>query len=287
MDLATLIPLLLRTSVVLMLFAFALEATPEDLKFLFRRPAQLVRTLISMSVAAPLLAAVLVAVFSPPPVVALALVALAISPVPPILPQKETRAGGARSYALATLFVVAVSSIAFIPLTIELFGRAYGRAVTVPMSAVAELVAITVVAPLVVGVTVAWIAPRIAARLARPLGLVALGLLVLCALPVLFIERHAMLALVGDGTLLLFVAFNVIALLIGHALGGPLPEHRTVLALSTATRHPGIAFALASANFANRKEALAAIGLFLIVNAVVSGGYLLWSKRSMRMRSAA
>ena len=286
MDIATLIPLLLRTSVVLMLFAFALEATPKDLAFLFRRPAQLVRTLISMSVAAPLLAAVLVALFSPPPVVAIALVALAISPVPPILPQKETRAGGARSYALATLFVVAVSSIAFIPLTIELFGRAYGRAVTVPMSAVAELVAITVVAPLVAGVAVAWIAPRIAVRLARPLGLVALGLLVLFVLPVLFIERHAMLALIGDGTLLLFMAFNVIALIIGHSLGGPLPEHRTVLALSTATRHPGIAFALASANFANRKEVLAAIGLFLIVNAVVSGGYLLWYKRSMRMRSA-
>ena len=205
MDLATLIPLLLRTSVVLMLFAFALEATPEDLAFLFRRPAQLVRTLISMSVAAPLLAAVLVALFSPPPVVAIALVALAISPVPPILPQKETRAGGARSYALATLFVVAVSSIAFIPLTVELFGRAFGRAVTIPMLAVAKLVAITVVAPLVAGVAVAWVAPRIAVRLARPIGVVALGLLVLFVLPVLFIERHAMLALIGDGTLLLFM----------------------------------------------------------------------------------
>jgi BASS family bile acid:Na+ symporter len=110
---------------------------------------------------------------------------------------------------------------------------------------------------------------------------------VLCALPVVFIERHTMLALIGHGALLLFIAFNVIALIIGHALGGQLPEHRAVLALSTATRHPGIAFALASANFANRKEALAAIGLFLIVNAVVSGGYLVWSKRSMRMRSAA
>jgi BASS family bile acid:Na+ symporter len=167
-----------------------------------------------------------------------------------------------------------------------LFGRAFGRVATVPMWTVAELVAITVVAPLVAGVTVAWISPRIAARLARPIGLVSLVLLGLFVLPVLFIERHDMLALVGHGTLLLFAAFNVIALVIGHALGGPLPEHRTVLALSTATRHPGIAFALVSANFTNRKEALAAIGLFLIVNAVVSGGYLLWSKRSMRMRSA-
>ena len=177
-----------------------------------------------MSVAAPLLAAVLVALFSPPPVVAIALVALAISPVPPILPQKETRAGGARSYALATLFVVAVSSIAFIPLTVELFARAFGRVATVPMSEVAKLVAITVVAPLVAGVAVAWIAPRIAARLARPLGVIALVLLVLFVLPVLFIERHNMLAFVGDGTLLLFAAFNVIALVIGHALGGPCPS---------------------------------------------------------------
>ena len=60
MDLATLIPLLLRTSVVLMVFAFALEATPRDLAYLFRHPAQLVRTLIAMNVAAPIVTAVLV-----------------------------------------------------------------------------------------------------------------------------------------------------------------------------------------------------------------------------------
>jgi bile acid:Na+ symporter, BASS family len=271
---------LLRTSVVLMVFAFALEAAPRDLAFLFRHPAQLIRTLIAMNVVAPLLAAALVALFSPQPVIAVALVALSISPVPPILPKKETKAGGDRGYALATLFLVAVLSIAFLPLAANLFGRVFQRAATVSISEVAMLVAITVVAPLVAGVAVAWVAPRLAARVARPLGLIAFVLLALCVLPVLFLERHAMLALVGDGTLLIFVAFNVIALAIGHALGGSVPRERTVLALSTATRHPGIAFAIAAANLPDKRQALAAIGLYLLVNAIVSGAYLFWRRRA-------
>ena len=282
MDAITLIPLLLRASIVLMVFAFALEAAPKDLAYLFRHPAQLVRTLIAMNVATPLLAAALVALFSPHPVIAIALIALAISPVPPILPKKEIRAGGDRGDALATLFVVAVLAIVFVPLMVHLFGRMFEHTARVSVSSVAMLVAITVVGPLVAGVVVARVAPRFAARVAHPLGLVSFGLLVLVVLPVVFLERHGMLALVGDGTLLIFIAFNAIALAIGHVLGGPAPEQRTVLALSTATRHPGIAFAIAAANLPNKRQALAAIGLYLLVNVVVSGGYLLWRRRSTR-----
>ena len=62
-------------------------------------------------------------------------------------------------------------------------------------------------------------------------------------------------------------------------LGGPAPANRTSLAISTATRHPGIALALAQANFPAEKLVLAALLLYLLINAIVSIPYILWIKR--------
>jgi len=62
-------------------------------------------------------------------------------------------------------------------------------------------------------------------------------------------------------------------------LGGPEPEHRTALAFATASRHPGIAVAIAVANRPEQKLTMAAVLLYLLVNIVVSLPYHLWSKR--------
>jgi len=66
---------------------------------------------------------------------------------------------------------------------------------------------------------------------------------------------------------------------VGHLLGGPRPDERQVLALTTSSRHPGVAFVVASANFAEPKLVLAAVLLYVLVNALVSLAYLAWSKR--------
>jgi BASS family bile acid:Na+ symporter len=71
-----------------------------------------------------------------------------------------------------------------------------------------------------------------------------------------------------------------VGLAIGHFLGGPLSENRTALAISTASRHPGIAIAIAAANFPEQTLVTPAIFLYLLVTAVVSIPYLLWSKRT-------
>ena len=89
----------------------------------------------------------------------------------------------------------------------------------------------------------------------------------------------AMWLLVGNGTGLAFATFVAVGLAIGHLLGGPAPANRTSLAISTASRHPGIALALAQANFPAEKLVLAALLLYLLINAIVSIPYILWIKR--------
>src|SRR5262249_58413083 len=83
----------------------------------------------------------------------------------------------------------------------------------------------------------------------------------------------------GHGVLYASAIFVVVGLVAGHFLGGPEPEDRTVLALSTATRHPGMAFAIAAANYATARLALAAVLLYFVISAVLSFVYLAWRKR--------
>jgi bile acid:Na+ symporter, BASS family len=86
-------------------------------------------------------------------------------------------------------------------------------------------------------------------------------------------------SLIGSGTIVSLAAFVAFGLAVGHWLGGPQAENRTALAYSTASRHPGIAIALAHANFPRQKLATAAVLLYLLINTVVSVGYHFWTKR--------
>jgi hypothetical protein len=60
------------------------------------------------------------------------------------------------------------------------------------------------------------------------------------------------------------------SMILGRQLGGPDPDHRTVLAMATSSRHPGIAMAIAQISFPNEKALAAVVLLFLLVNALVS-----------------
>jgi bile acid:Na+ symporter, BASS family len=98
-------------------------------------------------------------------------------------------------------------------------------------------------------------------------------------LPVLFTAWPAIVSRIGNGTILAIAAFVLIGLAIGQALGGPEPDDRTVLALCTATRHPGIAMAIAHANFPDEKLVPAAVILYFIVSAILTIPYVTWRRR--------
>ena len=58
-----------------------------------------------------------------------------------------------------------------------------------------------------------------------------------------------------------------------------LANDRTVLALSTASRHPAIALAVAKGNFPEEPRLGAAIVLFLLVNLVIAFPYVTRQRR--------
>lgn len=72
-------------------------------------------------------------------------------------------------------------------------------------------------------------------------------------------DPPAMWTLIGNATVLAFAAFVIVSLAVGHLLGGPAPENRIAPAISTASRHPGIAIAIGLFNFPEEKLVMAAV----------------------------
>ncbi len=278
-----LILLSLKVSILLSVFALGLAASSRDVTYLFRHPRQLLRSFLSMYLVMPLVAGIIVSVFSNiHPAEKIALIALSVSPIPPILPKKQMKAGGEESYVIGLLVAISLLSIVVVPVAIELFEIAFNRPAQIPPAVVARLILATVLVPLALGLAVRYALPALAERIARPLSLIASVLLLIAALFILFSTIPAIISLIGNGTIIAIIIFVLIGLAAGHGLGGPDPNNRTALALSTVSRHPGIAIAIANINFPEQKLALAAILLYLLVSAIVTIPYLKSRKRGDR-----
>jgi BASS family bile acid:Na+ symporter len=273
MSLEAVILLMLKTSIFLSVFALGLKASFGDATFLLQRPREIGRALLSMNLLMPLVAFLLGITFDLNPAVKIALVAVSVSPVPPVFPRKALNIGGKENYAVGLLVAAGLLSIVLVPATMELFRLVTNVPLQMSVSSVAETVFVTILLPLLFGIGVRRLATSLAERAAPIIGPVASLLLVLGFLPVLFSSAKTTFSLVGNGTLLSFSVFAIAGLLIGHFLGGPDPENRTVLALATATRHPGMAVAIAHANFPNQKLAVPAVLLYTIVGAILVGLY--------------
>jgi BASS family bile acid:Na+ symporter len=279
MTAAVLVRMALRTCIFLIVFSLGLRATRADLLYVVSRPGRLLRSLLAMGVVMPLVATGLSLGFDLHPAVKTGLIALSLAPVPPILPRKELQAGGHGSYVIGLLVAAALLAIVYIPLAEHFLRLLFGVGTDRPPTMIAWLVAITVLLPVAAGIVVRRLAPALAERLASPQNTVATNLLALVCVLLLLHSWRAALALVGDGHVLALAVFVAIGLFVGHRLGGPEPENRIVLALSTASRHPGVALAIASTTSPEEKLVIGAVLLYLIVNTILSIPYVKWARR--------
>src|SRR6478609_1963916 len=279
MSTAQIIGLVIQASLITIVFCVALNTERGDIVSLLRRPGLWLRSVLAMNILLPLLAALLAGAFALNRQIEVALIALAVSPVPPILPNKLMKAGATRSYSVALLALSAAVSIVLIPLMIWLVAQAFGHDVLVPPRTVFKVVAISVLAPLVAGALVRELAPGLGAKITRPLSVVASILLLAGFVPVVVLAWPELANQVGNFTLVAIAVLTQAGLLVGHVLGGPNPGDRTALALSTASRHPGVAIAVAGIITPGDKSVAAAVLLAFLVGIVVTTPYTRWRSR--------
>jgi BASS family bile acid:Na+ symporter len=278
MDFAMLIRIAIVISVMLIVVALGLRYVLGDAAYLLHRPSLLVRSLLAMNVIMPLIAVWLVSSFDFKTPVKIALVALAISPLPPFLPGKRLKLTS-HGYIYGIVVAAAVCSVVLVPVTASLLS-AHFHTQHVGAIKVFLVVVITVLAPLFIGLFIQRIRPTRAPGLAATLYKLGMGLLIAACIPVLVMEWPTIRSLFGDGTVVAATVLSGLGLLVGHLLGGPDPENRTVLALATASRHPGVALVAGiSASAQAPRLVTAAVLLAFVVSMIVSAPYGAWRKR--------
>jgi bile acid:Na+ symporter, BASS family len=274
-----LIKFAILASIFLTVLGIGLAASWDDVTYLLRKPGLLVRSFVSMFLIMPAICVCAALLTHLPPAIKVALVALAISPVPPFVPKKQLMVKGHLAYTISLLSLAAVFSMVFVPVIASMFGRWFDHPTQVPAVKVAAIVLVTILIPLLLGVALRARMPALAAKTAVPAGVVGLVLLVVCIVPLLIRLWPLIASFFGDGTVVTLAVIALLGTAVGHFLGGPEFWDRKVLALATSARHPGVAITVATSAYPGGKLALGAVLLYVLVVTLATVPYVLWSKR--------
>jgi BASS family bile acid:Na+ symporter len=277
MDAAQIVRWTVTVSLLLMVFGLGLRATWADATFLIRHlfepPHRLLRAIVVMFIVVPAIAVLIAKLFDLPLPVKLALLAMAISPVPPILPGKQIKFGGGPRFVYGLLISMSLVSVAVVPLAVELLGWLFQRDAHIGAGVIAKAIAVSVLGPLLAGLLVHQLAPGFAKRAAPWVARVGTLLLVAGSALILAHAWPAIVSLVGKGAVVAFAVLVALAVATGYLFGGPDPDDRTVLAIAAPMRHPGVALAIAHATFPDDVVAPAAILLLLLVGVLATSVY--------------
>jgi BASS family bile acid:Na+ symporter len=280
MDPALIVKLILVTGIVGIVISIGVRSRPEDTLTLVRNPALGGRAMLAMFVLVPAFVIFITwAVHLDPPVRA-ALLALAVSPMPPIIAKKEDKVGGDADYGIGLQVLGTIFSIIAVPFMLIAVAKVFGVSGSFDPFAMSKLLVITVGAPLAIGMFLGRTFTGHRDAIALWTGRIGTIALLVGVVPLLLATWQAMFALIGGGVLMVIMAITAFALLVGHLLGGPDAGNRGALAVASAARHPGVAITLAVGIFpAANAEITGAVLLFLLANVLLTIPYVKWRQK--------
>lgn len=258
--------------------ALGCKATPADVFSLWRRPALLIRSFVSIYLVAPAVTLAILGLWPLPLGVRIGLMLAAISCAAPPSWKQMLAQGGHPAYVYSLLSTTTLLAVVTVPLSLSvLTALPLAADASVPPLQVAKVVAITFFVPLILGMLIGRLAPRVADRMSDRLSALA-GYLLPATLVALLALNFTAVLQVGLVSYLTIVALTIVCLALGHWLGGPEPGDRTTLAVATASRYPGIATLIAASNFPDRRAVVMTVA-YLIVTTPLLIVYARWWKK--------
>jgi bile acid:Na+ symporter, BASS family len=270
--------LALKVSILVQVFAIGLGATWNDAVYLFRRPRLLADSIVARNLAVPIISALLIKTIPFHVAIAIALGVLAVTPVPPLLARSQISTPAHSGYVLGLLVSQALLAIVLVPVTIEWMDWMLGARAHFDAVPVAVLIGKTILVPLGAGMLAAKFLPKFQ-RFAPQILLAGTVLLIAGSIPLLLLGWKAFGELIGNGSMLAIAIFVIAGTAAGHFLGGPEPAHRMALAVATPARHPGLAVAIAQANYPEQARLVAgAVVIYLVLRTLLAFLYLRWQR---------
>jgi len=280
MSLAVGIALAFKSSLFLAALGVGLRSRRREALHVLNDPLRLSASFVAMSVAAPVVALAACLALALPPAVELVLLALALSPLPALWP-RQSLANGDDRFAVGLLVASSLFAVAVVPFGLATVARLLESPLQLSTEPLVRTIVGLVVLPLAIGAFLRHLfpsagaeAPEAAALPSRVALAAGVGAIVIGARPI-------MTGMLGDGTALSMVVLALVGLLAGHLLSGRDPEDRRILALATASRHPGIAVAIAQLAYPDQALVPAAVALYLLVAIFAAAPYSWLHRRTL------
>jgi BASS family bile acid:Na+ symporter len=281
-------PILLKfvtVTIFSLMLAIGVNHSFQQLTSLCRRPELLLRSLLAVIVLVPVVVGLLLWVFKLPPAVATGLAVLAAAPGAPLTTKRSQMAGGDPTYSASLQLTVALLAVVITPLTLAIFCALFELAVgRVSPFEVARQVAAVTFLPVITGLLIQRFAPRLAEVMGKPVRVLANVLFValfvaLISLLILLPDFRMMLNLGGLPTAAIIIMVGI-SLGIGHLLGGPAREQRSVLAIGCIARNVGLALFIAGLSDYGQ-HFIPTLLTYMILGALLAVPYAVWSKRQI------
>lgn len=266
----------IKASLALTVFGLGLRATPGDVIYLLRRPRLLVRTVLAMNLVTPLVVLMVALGFRVDHAITLGLVAVALSPIPPLLPVNALNPSGEGSYANGAMLAASLVAIVTVPTAVRVMSDLLGVPMQVREATIARIVILGVVFPFAIGVLVQRMAPAWSDGAHDLVASLAGVMLLVGMIPLVAYSWAAMIGLLTSVTFIAILAGTVACTVVGHVLGGPDAEHRTILGLATSWHHPAVALVIVKHVYPGDRHAIASVLLVLGAGAAASLFYRLW-----------
>jgi BASS family bile acid:Na+ symporter len=276
---AIILKLMLLLGVVLLVVAIGTRARLEEPLLMLRRPALALRAMLAMYGALPAFVLLLVWLLPLREGVGAVLLGFAVSPVLPPWAKKGAAVGGNTDYVIGLQLLSTGIALLVVPLMIAITYRLFGVATVLKPLAMELVLLVTVAIPLALGIGLGRLYPGVAPRLGALADRLGGVLLLLGAVALLIAHGQKILAVIGQGTVIITVVVIAFGLLVGELLGGPDPGNRRALASATVCRHPAIALLLASGAFPEREATvIGTVLLYLLASLVLPIPYERWRK---------
>jgi len=238
----TAVELLLYLFITLAMLCIGMSATLSDMLSMLHDRSKTTRTIVANIVIPPAVAFALIALIPMDDAAATVLLLLAFAPGGINAVQFSTKSPGQLAAAGELLFLLSAISLVTAPLAAGWLLPEDAR-VRIPVDHLVFRVVVLVVAPLILGMVLRAAAPGIAEKIFKPAMLISTLAFIASVLLSLSMRQDALTEL-GAGTAIAMLAFILILMGVGWALGGPTADHRQVLAVTTNLRNVGLVYVL-------------------------------------------
>jgi BASS family bile acid:Na+ symporter len=271
---------LVTVTLVEMMAAIGLGVSFADLARVAGDWRLVVRAALANYVCVPAVTVGLLLWFAPDPMVAVGFLILAVCPGAPYGPPFTVIARGNLTVAVGLMVLLAGSSALLAPVLLRslLPLVSGGEPVAVDAVQIAGILLLTQLVPLGVGVAVRQWRPTLAERLRQPAMLLSKILNLLVVVLILATQYHLLAAIRPLG----FVGMLVLLLAswgAGWLCGGPQPDTRKALTLTTSLRNVGVGLVIATGTFAGTPAVTAVLvyGLCEVIGTLLLA--LGWARR--------